>query len=76
MSDADLTALAEAAGIAPRWRDVHGGWHDVAPQTLRAVLGALGLPADGDSAVRDSLASVRQQAAGRDDARRGAAAGG
>ncbi len=63
MSDADLTALAEAAGIAPRWRDVHGEWHNVAPGTLRAVLGALGLPADDDGAVQDSLASLRQPAA-------------
>ena len=59
MSDANLTTLAEAAGIAPRWRDVHGGWHDVAPQTLRAVLGALGLPADTAKAVQDSLASMQ-----------------
>ena len=38
MSDADLLALAEAAGVAPRWRDAFGSEHDVAPDTLRAVL--------------------------------------
>ena len=62
MSDAGLTKLAEAAGVAPRWRDVHGEWHDVTPQTLRAVLDALGLPADTNSAVQDSLASLQQGA--------------
>ncbi len=41
MSDG-LREAAEAAGVAPRWRDVHGAFHDVAPATLRAVLDALG----------------------------------
>ena len=58
MSDAPLTQLAEAAGVAPRWRDVHGGWHEVAPDTLRTVLAALGLPAESDAAARDSLADL------------------
>jgi 4-alpha-glucanotransferase len=45
MTDADLRELAEAAGIATAWRDVHGQDKQVAPDTLRAVLAALGLPA-------------------------------
>ena len=56
MSHAPLTRLAEAAGISPRWKDFHGEWHDVAPETLRAVLSALGLPAATDAEVEDSLA--------------------
>ena len=59
MTDATLAELAEAAGVAPRWRDVHGAWHTVAPATLRVVLGALGLPAGTEAAARDSLASLR-----------------
>ena len=59
MTDAALADLAEAAGVAPRWRDVHGAWHTVLPDTLRIVLGALGLPAGSDAEVRDSLAAAR-----------------
>ena len=58
MSDAQLIQLAEAVGVAPRWRDVHGGWHEVGLDTLRTVLSALGLPATSTAAVRDSLAEV------------------
>jgi len=56
MSDAPLIRLAEAAGVAPRWKDFHGEWHDVAPATLRAVLAALGLPSETGADVEDSLA--------------------
>jgi 4-alpha-glucanotransferase len=44
--DNALRALAEAAGVSTGWRDVHGADHSVSPETLRAVLAALGLPAD------------------------------
>ena len=30
--------LADAAGVAPRWRDIYGQVHDVAPESLRIVL--------------------------------------
>ena len=46
MTDGELRELAEAAGIATVWRDVHGEDKRVGPDTLRAVLGALGLPPD------------------------------
>lgn len=46
MTDAELRDLAEAAGIATVWRDVHGEEKQVAPDTLRAVLGALELPTE------------------------------
>ena len=58
MSDEPLIRLAEAAGISPRWKDFHGEWHDVAPETLRVVLAALGLPAATDNEVEDSLAGL------------------
>jgi 4-alpha-glucanotransferase len=56
MSDAALLRLAEAAGIATSWKDVFGETHQVAPPTLRAVLGALDLPAATDGDVQDSQA--------------------
>jgi 4-alpha-glucanotransferase len=62
MSDATLVELAEAAGVAPRWRDVHGQMHDVAPDSLRIVLAAIGVPAGNDADVRDSLARLRHAA--------------
>ena len=49
-TDAELHDLAEAAGISTAWRDVHGEEKRVAPDTLRAVLAALGLPADRSEA--------------------------
>ncbi len=54
-----LHELAEAGGLALRWKDVHGQWHDVGDDTLRSVLGALGLAAGSDGEISDSLASLR-----------------
>ena len=45
-SDDALTSLAEAAGIATVWRDVHGEDRAVGADTLRALLAATGLPAN------------------------------
>jgi 4-alpha-glucanotransferase len=42
-----LAERAEAAGVAARWRDVHGEYHTVPPATLHAVLDALGPPTHG-----------------------------
>ncbi len=58
MTDDPLLRLAERAGVAPRWRDVHNEWHDVAPETLHAVLAALGLPSATQSDLEASLAAV------------------
>ena len=55
-----LHELAEAAGVAPRWKDVHGAWHDVSEDSLRYVIAALGLPASTDADIADSLHMVRQ----------------
>ncbi len=54
MSDDALKALADAAGLAPRWKDYRGTWHDVTPDTLRSVLRTLDLPADSEADVRAS----------------------
>ncbi len=61
MSDADLIALAEQAGVTPRWRDYRGSMQDVAPETLRAVLAAIGVPAKTDADIRESRHLLRQQ---------------
>ncbi|WP_254070421.1 4-alpha-glucanotransferase, partial [Acidisphaera sp. L21] len=54
-----LHALAEAGGLALRWKDVHGEWHEVADESLRLVLSALGLPAATEREIADSLQSLR-----------------
>ena len=59
MTDQALAALAQAAGIAPAWKDVFGTVHDVAPPTLRAVLAALGYPAATEADLSDSLQRAR-----------------
>ncbi|WP_426955846.1 4-alpha-glucanotransferase [Muricoccus radiodurans] len=64
MSDHDLRDLAEAAGIAVRWRDVNGRDNDVGPDAMRAILAALDLPADNAEAVRESRARLREAEAG------------
>ncbi|MBN9560574.1 MAG: 4-alpha-glucanotransferase [Alphaproteobacteria bacterium] len=61
MSDQALLTLAEQAGVAPRWRDAFGRMHDVTPDTLRAVLGALGLPAGSEAEISDSRAALDEQ---------------
>jgi 4-alpha-glucanotransferase len=53
LSDA-LDQLAEAAGVARRWQDYRGNWRETAPETLRAVLAALDLPAGSPAEIADS----------------------
>ncbi|SFI26583.1 4-alpha-glucanotransferase [Bosea sp. OK403] len=55
MSDETLRQLAAKAGVAPHWTDQTGAERAVSPESLRAILSALGLPADSDSALRNSL---------------------
>ena len=58
MSDTMLAQLAAAAGIEPRWRDVHGAWHDVPDTTLRAVLAATGVSAETDAQIAEAMSSL------------------
>ncbi|CAN5326729.1 4-alpha-glucanotransferase [soil metagenome] len=55
MSDDILRQLATKAGVAPHWTDQTGAERAVSPDSLRAILLALGLPADSDAALRNSL---------------------
>jgi 4-alpha-glucanotransferase len=57
--------LATLAGLIVNWRDAAGQPQVVAPDSLRAVLAAMGLPAETDtdiSASRDRLAKDRADA--------------
>lgn len=58
MTDQSLRELAIRAGVAPEWTDQAGAVHQVSPASLRAILLAIGLPADTDGAIEDSLQIV------------------
>lgn len=58
MTDDILRQLAARAGIAPEWTDQTGALRQVSPDSLRAILLALGLPSDTTGALRNSLAAV------------------
>jgi glycogen operon protein len=51
-----LDRLAAAAGIAPQWWDIDGTRHPVSPDTKRAILAAMHMPAGTSGEARDSLA--------------------
>lgn len=53
--NAQLHALAQAAGVEVQWRDYRGEPREVAPEALEAVLDALGLPAADDTQRARSL---------------------
>ena len=60
MSDADtqLRALAGAHGIYLDFHDLHGDRHEANPDTLRALLRALNVPAETEAEVSDALAET------------------
>ncbi len=60
MSNA-LLRLAQAHGIAPSYLDVWDNEHRVPESTLRAVLAAMGVAAETDSAAERSLAARERQ---------------
>lgn len=55
MSDASLLHLAHAAGLSVDWIDANNRPQRVTPDTLRAVLAGLGLPAGSDGDIAASL---------------------
>ena len=61
MSDAQLRELAERAGVQTRWIDQGGAEQEVQPPTLRAVLAALGIAADSDQDVYNSLSAQAER---------------
>ena len=50
-----LARLAAAAGIAPEWWDIEGNRHAASPETTRALLAAMRLPAGTEAEARESL---------------------
>jgi glycogen operon protein len=56
-----LDALARAAGIAPDWHDIQGTLHIVPDSTKRALLKALGLPAETQKQARASLKRLARE---------------
>lgn len=50
-----LAHLAEVAGITPAWWDIDRVRHPVSPDTQRALLAAMGLPANSTAEARESL---------------------
>ena len=60
-----LADLAAAMGVLPRWRDLEGAEHTTGPDTQRALLAAMGVPATGDAETRESLAELHARRAAR-----------
>jgi 4-alpha-glucanotransferase len=64
MSDAALCDLAAQAGILVDWTDAAGAPKTVAPETLRQMLTALGLPCRTAGDLTESRRRLARQAAG------------
>lgn len=61
MSERALVALAKEAGLNVDWIDAAGQKQSVSQETLRAVLSALGFPADNPAAVHDSRGRLMKE---------------
>jgi len=56
-----LHRLADAVGLETGWHDIWGAWQQVAPDTLHALLAALGLPAANEAEAAESLAALTRR---------------
>ena len=63
--DCALRTLAETVGILPRWRNLAGAEQATGPDTQRALLAAMGVPAASEVEIRESLADHRARQAAR-----------
>lgn len=61
MTDRELSTLARRAGVSVAWTDFEGRRRDVAPDSLRVILAALGLPARSRSDIREGLDRLKEQ---------------
>lgn len=64
MTQPDLTELAEATGVAARWRNYRGEEREVEPDHLAAVLQALGIASGSPAEIAESLSHLRARASG------------
>lgn len=65
MSNETLLALAEMAGISPTWIDAFGSPQTVSHDSIRAMLGALGMPSATDEECEASIAALATERATR-----------
>jgi 4-alpha-glucanotransferase len=65
VSDEALVALAEMAGISPTWIDAFGTPQTVAPEALRAMLAALGMPCATTAECDESIGALVTEKATR-----------
>lgn len=56
-----LARLAAACGIEPCFWDVEGRRRDAQPESIRAILAAMGRPADDEAAAAASLAALEDE---------------
>ena len=61
-AESDLLRLSEAAGLVPRWRDVHGRTRDVDESVLRNMLDTMALACGGPEQIARSLAQLHDEA--------------
>jgi len=61
MSEDELRSLATLAGLDTHWVDASANHHTVASETLRAILSALGIPAQTDAQIADSRRELEQR---------------
>jgi 4-alpha-glucanotransferase len=57
-ADGTLNRLGDAAGVESHYWDIHGTRHETSPDTMRALLRALGVSADTEVDVWSSLATL------------------
>jgi 4-alpha-glucanotransferase len=61
MSENALHALAALAGLDSHWTDISGNHHTVSDETLRSILGALGLSAENDTQIDRSRRELEER---------------
>src|SRR5262245_9377821 len=54
-----LGGLAAVCGIAPRWADVRGRWHEVEDETRLALLGSMGIDVRSEASLRAALEEIQ-----------------
>ncbi|MCQ8277897.1 4-alpha-glucanotransferase [Acetobacteraceae bacterium KSS8] len=59
--DTMLHQLCDRAGLSTRWVDAFGQPQQVEPSALKRVLGALGIDAGSEAAMRDAIEALRRE---------------